>query len=438
MRDYDPRRFGQYAKKEWQIIKAKEDYCLRHEIPFPHFNRLAGRPIKTSGIYETLKAKGAVHEEIYGWERPRWFATDGVEQRDYYGFGRTPVHDIVAEECRAVREAAGIMDISSFAKIEIAGADASSFLDGMIANRLPAKDGRIILTHLLNNRGRIEAEVTIVRLAENRFYLTCAAFFEQRVLDWFTRHIPEGADVTLHNRSQEYGALALQGPQSRDILAQLTEADLSNAAFPWLSSQDITVAGQPVQAMRMSYAGELGWELHMPMAHLAPIYDAITRAGAPLGLRDTGSFAMNAMRMEKMFKGAGELTNEVTLPEADVMRFVRLDKAYIGADRTRESAAKAANGTMPWVCAYMEIEPDGTHDGHGGEAVLLNGEVVGSTASVAYGHTVGKILAFAYIKPHANVAGTDIEVVIAGAPRRGRILDAPAYDPESLKPRTDA
>ena len=436
MREYDPRRFGAYAKKDWQVIKAKEDYCLRHEIPFPHFNRLAGRPVKTSAIYERLKAKGAVHEEVYGWERPRWFARDGVEQRDHYGFGRTPVHGIVARECRAVREAAGIMDISSFAKIEIAGADATAFLDGMIANRLP-KIGRITLTHLLNHRGRIEAEVTIVRLAENWFYLTCAAFFEQRVMDWLSRHIPEGADVTLHNQSADYGALALQGPKSREILRQLTETDLSNAAFPWLSSQDITVAGQPVQAMRMSYAGELGWELHAPMGHLAPVYDAITEVGAPLGLRDTGSFAMNVMRMEKMFKGAGELTNEVTLPEADVMRFARLDKDYLGADKTRDSARQAKDGTMPWVCAYLEIDPDGTHDGHGGEAVLLEGEVVGSTASVAYGHTVGRILAFAYIKPHANVAGTEIEVMIAGAPRRGRILGAPAYDPENAKPRTD-
>ena len=438
MREYDPRRFGAYATKDWQVIKAEEDYCLRHEIPFPHFNRLAGRPVKTSGIYETLNAKGAVHEEVYGWERPRWFAREGVEQSDHYSFRRNQVHDIVAGECRAVREAAGVMDISSFAKIEVSGANAHDFLETMVANRLPKKDGRIILTHLLNPRGRIEAEVTIVRLGENWFYITCAAFFEQRVMDWLTRYIPEGADVTLHNNSQEYGALALQGPRARDILGQLTDADLSNAAFPWLTSQDITVAGQPVQAMRMSYAGELGWELHMPMAHLAPVYEALTKVGEPLGLRDTGSFAMNAMRMEKMFKGAGELTNEVTLPEADVMRFVKLDKEFVGVEPTRTSAEAQANGTMPWVCAYMEIEPDGVEDGHGGEAVLLDGKVVGSTASVAYGHTVGKILAFAYIKPHANVAGTEIEVIIAGTPRKGRILDAPAHDPESLKPRTDA
>ncbi len=182
---------------------------------------------------------------------------------------------------------------------------------------------------------------------------------------------------------------------------------------------------------------KLGWELHMPMAHLAAVYQALVQAAKPLGLRDTGSFAMNALRMEKMFRGAGELTNEVTLPEAGVMRFARLDKNYIGAEATRASAAAAQKGQLPWICAYLGIEPDDIHDGHGGEAVLLEGQVVGSTVSVAYGHTVGKVLAFAYITPHVNIAGTEIEVVIAGTPRKGRILDAPAYDPESLKPRTD-
>ena len=252
-------------------------------------------------------------------------------------------------------------------------------------------------------------------------------------MDWLTRHVGD-RDVTLHNQSAEYGALALQGPRSRDILRQLTDVDLSNAEFPWLSSQDILVAGQPVQAMRMSYAGELGWELHMPMAHLPPVYDALCVAGAAHGLLDTGSFAMNALRMEKAFKGAGELTNEVTLPEADVMRFVRLDKDFLGAGATRASAA----GDLPWVCAFLEIEPNGIEDGHGGEAVLLDGKVVGSTSSVAYGHTVGKILAFAYIKPQANVPGTEVEVVIAGTPRKGRILGEPAYDPANERPRTDA
>ncbi len=430
MRDYDPRRFGSYATKEWQVVKAKEDYCLRHEIPFPHFNRLAGRPVKPSPLYDRLKDKGAVYEEVYGHERPRWFAKGSVEQRDYYGFGRTPVHDVVAAECRAVRERVGIMDISAFTKVEVSGPDAERLLDGLAANRLPQKMGGIALTHMLNRRGRIELETTVVKLAEDRFYLVCAAFFEQRLLDHLAAHRGD-ADVTVTCLSTDWAALALNGPKSRDVLAACTDADLSNAGFRWLSAQEIEVAGQRIWAFRMSYAGELGWELHIPTDSALAVYDALWQSGESHGIADYGSFAMNALRMEKAFKGAGELTNEVTLAEADVLRFARTDKDYLGKDKT-------LNEDLPWVCAYLEITPDGQHDGHGGEAVLMDGRVVGSTASVAYGHTVGKILAFAYLKPRAAAPGTALEVMIHGAPRAAHVLAGPAYDPLSQLPRMDA
>ena len=437
MRDYDPRRFGPYATKEWQITKAHEDYKLRHEIPFPHFNRLAGRPIKPSPLYDRLKEKGAVYEEVFGHERPRWFAKGDVEQRDYYSFRRTPVHDIVGDECRAVREAVGIMDISAFTKIRLSGPDAATLLDRLVANRLPAKVGGIALTHMLNRKGRIELETTVVRLAEDSFYLVCAAFFEQRLVDHLNAH-RDGADVTIDTLSTDWAAIALNGPKAREVLAQCTDADLSNAGFKWLSAQEITVAGHKLWAMRLSYAGELGWELHIPRAAALDVYDALWAAGEAHDIRDYGSFAMNALRMEKMFKGAGELTNEVTLPEADVMRFARLDKDYLGAEHTRQSAAEAENGDMKWVCAYLEIEPDGIEDGHGGEPVILKGEVIGSTASVAYGHTYGKILAFAYIKPASHIVGQNVEVMIAGHPRPAKILGEPVYDPTSARPRSDA
>jgi dimethylglycine dehydrogenase len=214
------------------------------------------------------------------------------------------------------------------------------------------------------------------------------------------------------------------------VLAACTEARLDNAAFRWLSAQQITVAGHSIWAFRMSYAGELGWELHMPFDAMADVYAALWRAGEAHEIADYGSFAMNVMRMEKGFKGAGELTNEVTLAEADVLRFARTDKDYLGRDKT-------LNTDLPWVCAYLEIEPDGKFDGHGGEAVQLEGRVVGSTASVAYGHTVGKILAFAYLEPQAAIPGTVLEVFIHGLPRLGRVLDRAAYDPESARPRMD-
>ncbi|OIQ37991.1 MAG: glycine cleavage system protein T [Roseobacter sp. MedPE-SWde] len=429
MRDYDPRRFGSYATKDWQVVKAREDYCLRHEIPFPHFNRLAGRPIKPSPLYEMLKAKGAVHEEVYGFERPRWFARDGVAQQDHYSFRRTAVDDMVATEVKAVRESVGIMDVTAFTKIEVAGPDAYALLDRLTANRMPQKVGSITLTHMLNRAGRIELETTIVRMAEDRFYLVCAAFFEQRLLDHLETH-RDGADATVTALSSTWGALSLNGPRSRDVLGACTDAALDNTAFRWLSAQEITVAGHKVWALRVSYAGELGWELHLPYAAMVDVYSALWAAGEAHGITDYGSFAMNAMRMEKGFKGAGELTNEVTLVEADVLRFARTDKDYLGRDKT-------LNSEMAWICAYLEIEPDGEIDGHGGEAILLNGTVVGSTASVAYGPTVGKILAFAYIKPQAADPGTALEVVIHGSPRKARVLGEPAYDPQSLLPRTD-
>ena len=172
----------------------------------------------------------------------------------------------------------------------------------------------------------------------------------------------------------------------------------------------------------------------MPDEACVDVYYALTNAGEAHGIADYGSFAMNVMRMEKAFKGAGELTNEVTLPEADVMRFVRLDKEYVGVEATRASA----EADLPWVCAYLQIEPDGGEDGHGGEAVMQGDTVVGSLASVAFGHTVGSILAFAYINPAASAAGTELSVIIAGKPRAATVLGAPAYDPMSSKPRTDA
>jgi dimethylglycine dehydrogenase len=430
MREFDPRRFGAYADQKFQIAKAKEDYLLRHEIPFPHFNRLGARPVKPSAPYDDLKAEGAVFEEVYGHERPRWFAPEGVQAQDIYGFRRTALHDIVGAEVRAVRERAGIMDISAFAKVEISGTDAAALLDRLVPNRLP-KVGRIALTQILNEAGRIELETTVVRLAEDRFYLVCAAFFEQRLMDNLAFAL-NGEAVALTNRSSDWGALALNGPRAREILATRCNADLSNDGFGWMCAREITVGGNTLWALRMSYAGELGWELHGPRDAILDTYRALKTAGAAHGLASYGSFAMNALRMEKGFKGAGELTNEVTLPEAGVMRFARLDKEFRG-----KPATEAAAAAPRFTCVYLEVGADGRSDGNGGEAVLADGRQVGAVSSIAFGHATGKLLAFAYVKPQYAMAGTRLEVMIMGQPRQAAVLSAPAYDPENLNPRTD-
>jgi len=434
MRDYDPRRFGAYANKEWQVIKAREDYCLRHEIPFPHFNRLAGRPVKPSPLYNHLQNKGAVFEEVYGHERPRWFSTEGVAQQDHYSFSRNVVHEQVAAEVKAVRTAVGIMDITAFTKVIVRGPGTSEFVDRLIANRLPAEPGRMVLTHLLNERGRIEMEITCVRLEDNAYYFVCAAFFEQRLLDHLQKYLvtaQNSDEIEVINHSSNWSALTLNGPHARKVLEQCTDAALDNGNFPWLRTKHITVAGHTCLAMRLSYAGELGWELHMPNAACLDVYQALWQAGESFSIHDYGSFAMNVMRMEKMFKGAGELTNEVTLPEADVMRFVNLEKDFIG-----RQATEISNGeTPPWLCVYLEIEADGVNDGNGGEAVLMDGQVVGSVASIVFGHTVGKVLAFSYVKPEAATPGQLLEVIIAGDTRSAVVRDQPLYDPEGLLPK---
>ncbi len=431
MRDYDPRRFGDYADKKWQVVKAREDYCLRHEIPFPHFNRLAGRPVKAGPLYQRLKNQGAVFEEVFGHERPRWFATDGIEAMDQYSFKRNEVHDIVGREVAAVRTAAGIMDVTAFAKVEVAGADAEVYLDRLVANRLPRNTGSVVLAHFLNERGRIEIESTIVKLEEQRYYIVCAAFFEQRLLDHLQRYTHHHC-VEIINRSSSWSAVTLQGPHAQVILASVTNTSLDIQGFRWLTAQTIEIAGASVLAVRMSYSGEAGWEIHGPGELMLQVYDALWNAGTRHGLVNYGSFAMNVMRMEKGFKGAAELTNEVTLPEADVMRFVSLDK---GDFTGRQQTLVSCSADLQWVCRCLEIEPDGISDGHGGEAVLHNNKVVGSVSSMVYGHTVGKGLAFAYIKPDVAIASAKLSVLVMGKPRTARVLLHPAYDPQSLLPR---
>ncbi len=429
MREFDPRRFGSFAGKEYQITRAKEDYLLRHEIPFPGFNRSASRPVNPSVLYGDLKASAAVFEEVYGHERPRWFARGGVKAQDIYGFRRTQLHEIVGAEVRAVRERAGIMDLSAFAKIEVAGPDAAEFLDRLVPNMLPTA-GRIGLTHLLNDSGRIELEMTVTRTEEDRFYLVTAAFFEQRLIDEldFARRTE---DVSIINRSSEWGALALNGPKAQSILDKCTDADTSIEGFKWMTARTIRIGGHSVLALRMSYAGEIGWEFHGDRAAVLGAYQSLRGAGNAHGMVAYGSFAMNVMRMEKAFKGAGELTNEVTLPEAGVMRFVRMDKEFRG----KAATADALQRPLRWACSYLELDDDGRSDGNGGEAVLAGGRQIGTISSIAFGHSVGKLLAFAYVEAELAAPGSELQVLIMGEPRSARVLAEAAYDPQNRLPR---
>jgi dimethylglycine dehydrogenase len=435
MGSFDPRRFGARLDDTYRIDKAKEDYLLRHEIPFPNLDRPGCRPShsKTSPLYQTLKKKGAVYQDVYGWERPYWYAPKGVPQQPIHAFRRTALHEILGEEVRGLREAAGIADLTAFSKLEIHGPNAAAFLGRVSSNRLPKKIGAMTLTYFVNPNGRLEGEATLVKLAEERFYAVYAAVKEAALLNWLEEQRYDGEQVDFDNVSETYGVLMLAGPMSREILSSCTDTALDNGNFRWLSAQHITVAGvDEVRALRVSYTGELGWELHVPMAGMQTVYDALVSAGEPLGLVHVGSATLNATRMEKGYKSGHELTNEVTLAEADLLRFARPDGGFQGAEVSLAPPAR-------WVLACLQLdEPvDGQSDGDplGSESVWKNGECIGSVASGGFGYSVDAFLAWAYIKPAYAAPGTQVDIITLGQPRRGVVLAEPVWDPDNKRPR---
>ncbi len=436
MASFDPRRFGARIDDDYRIGKAKEDYLLRHEIPYPQLDRPGFRPShsKTSPLFGILKDKGAVYQDVFGWERPYWYAKNGVLQEHIHSFRRSILHEIIGAEVRGLRSSAGLADLTAFSKLEIHGADAPAFLERVSSNRLPRKTGSITLTYFVNPNGRLEGEATLVRLADDRFYCVYAAVKELALLDWLEMQTREGESVAFDNLSETYGVLMLAGPASREILASCTDTTLDNASFRWLSTQHITVAGvADVRAMRVTYTGELGWELHIPMAGMAAVYDALSAAGEPRSMVHVGSAALNAMRMEKGYKSGHELTNEVTLAEAKLTRFAR-PSGFQGAEISLAEPRK-------WLLSCLRLkEPSGSDpdaDPLGSEAVWADGKSVGSIASGGFGYGVNAYLVWAYVEPAFAVPGTELDVMVLGAPRPAHVLAEPVWDADNIRPRAE-
>ncbi|MEM7334242.1 MAG: FAD-dependent oxidoreductase [Chloroflexota bacterium] len=436
MRAFDPRRFGTWVDENWRINKAREDYLLRHETPFPGLDRPDCRPLKSTPLFEVLKEKGAVYQEVYGWDRPFWYAPEGTPREHIHSFRRTELFDILRGECLGLREHAGIADLSAFGKIDVVGPDAHAFLNRMCANRIRKKQGAIALTQLLLPNGRVEGEATITTLGDGHFYLVCAAVREHAMMDWLTQNIADGENVDIRNISDDWGVIALSGPKSRDILSQATSAPLDNGRFRWLTGQVIDVAGVTLRALRVSYGGELGWELHTPIQEMLPVYEALVEAGEPLGMVHVGSAALNCLRMEKAYRSGSELTNEVTMAEVGLLNFARMDKAYLGVET---NLREAEEGVSKWVLAYLQLDDAVTKevgaDPVGGESVWFNGRSVGTITSGGYGYSVGAPLYFAFTSPEAGHPGTDLEVLVQGTKIPAKVLAEPAFDPESKRPR---
>lgn len=425
MAEFDPRRYGPYADEVYSREKVFLDYRMTFTTRLPGEEEPDGRPQKMSPLYARLKDAGAVYGETYGWERPKWFSLDGRTEEG--GYHRTNVFEVVADEVKAVAENVGIIDLSGFAKYDVTGPDAERFLNRICANRMPTKQGGVALVHPLSAQGRIQGEMTVTRIADDHFYCLSAAAAEQRDWDWMVQSQRPDENVTFSNRTMDLGVLVLSGPKSRDLLARLTDADLSNEGFRWLSGQEITVAGAFLRALRVSYVGELGWELHARMEDLPALYDALWAAGQDLGLTNIGLYALNAMRMEKGYKAWGsELTNELTMIEADMKRFIAMKKDdFVGKQATLDAPER-------FRIVYGEVDAD-TVDPRGAEPCLVGDACIGLTTSGGYGYRTGKSLFFACVPLDHAEPGAQFDIMLQGQRKRATVLAAPVYDPDNAK-----
>jgi dimethylglycine dehydrogenase len=430
--EVDPRRYGSYATERYAVARCIDIYEDEYAIVYPQDDRRAGRPARTSPLYDRFRAAGAVFGVRNGWERPYWFAPPGTEPRDRPSFRRTNWFDAVGREARAVREGAGLLELSSFAKYEVGGPGAEAWLDRLCANRLP-RLGRIALSQLLTERGTIECDVTLTRLEPERFLVLSAAVAELHDLDWLRRHAPGEGSVTIENVTARSGVLILAGPRARDVLGRVTDADLSNAAFPWLAARRIQVGPVPVLALRINYVGELGWELHHPLEYQVALYEALRAAGEDLGLADFGLRAMDSLRLEKGYRAWGaDLNTEVTPLEAGLERFVAFDKGdFVGRDALLAQRRAGLRKRL----ATLEVDALDA-DCWGSEAVWDGDRVVGITTSGGYGYCLGRSLAVAYLDAPLAAPGTPLTVEILGERRPVRVLAEPPFDPQDRRPRS--
>ncbi|RWM71286.1 MULTISPECIES: FAD-dependent oxidoreductase [Mesorhizobium] len=435
----DIRRFSDlHRDRQWVRDRTLEAYGKHYTIGFPHEEYVTGRPRIVSPLYERLQKHRAVFGSKLGWERPNWFAPEGVEPKDIYSMGRQNWFAPVGDEHRHVRENVGIFDQSSFAKYEMTGADALKALDWICANDVAKPVGRLTYTQLLNTRGGIEADLTVARLGEERFYVVTGTGFRTHDFSWIGDHVGSELDVTLTDVTEDFGTLSLMGPRARDVLAAVTDADVSNTAFPFGHVREISIAGHTVRALRVTYVGELGWELHVPIAATGEIFDALMAAGEKHGIRPAGYRALESLRLEKGYRAWGsDITPNDTPQEAGLGWAVKLRKNtdFLG----RRALEKISGGALKKRFAGFTVE-DSEIVLLGRETILRNSEPVGYLTSGGYGYTVGKNIGYGYVRNADGVsddflASGDYELVVAMERTPAKIHLEPLYDPAGARIR---
>jgi dimethylglycine dehydrogenase len=426
----DVARFGDWTTMAYTNAKVRENYSRRFQIRFPNEELPAARPVRITPAYDRLEARGAVFGASYDLEHALWFAPRGTEPREDVTYRRSNAHGPVGDECRAVRADVGLLEIATFARYEVSGSGASAWLERMLANRMP-REGRITLSPMLNDDGKLIGDFTVTRLARDRFIVFGAGIAEQYHLRWFEAHLP-ASDVAIRSLRSEWLGFAIAGPRSRELFSRVCSADASREAFPFLAFREMAVASLPAHVGRISFTGELGYEIWVPAKDELALYDALVDAGADLGLAHFGARALHSLRLEKSFgTWAREYRPIYTPYEAGVDRFVAFDKGeFIG--RTATLRDREAPPKRRLVTLVVEA---GDADAIGDEPVWHDGEVVGWVTSGGYGHCIGKSIALAYVPPAAANAGSKCEVEILGE-RRAAVVQAGAlYDPAGVRMR---
>lgn len=432
----DSRRFGRhYRSREYTLARTTEVYATYYDIKYPGQERLAGRPLRLSSTYLRLEELKVSWGEKSGWERANWFESNvpgGDESLRPRGWAGEIWSPAIGVEHKACREAAALFDETSFAKIELSGSGAETFLQRMCDNDVARPVGTVVYTSMLNTRGGIECDFTVTRLEEDRFRIVTGTAFGNHDLAWIRSHAPEDGSVQVHDVTSSYACLGLWGPAARDILGPLATEDLSNEGFRYMRGREIAVGSVPCLALRVTYVGELGWELYCPMEFGLRLWDTLWEAGREYGMVAGGYRAIDSLRLEKGYRVWGaDITPDVTPFEAGLGFAVKLDKGdFLG----REALVAQASGPLRTRLACLVLD-DPSSVALGEEPVRVNGRICGRVTSGGYGYTVERSIAYAYLPPEVAVPGLGVEVEIFGRWVSGRVVAEPLFDPHSERVR---
>jgi glycine cleavage system aminomethyltransferase T/glycine/D-amino acid oxidase-like deaminating enzyme len=434
----DIRRFGRhYRSQRYALARTTEVYSQYYDIHYPGQERQAGRPLRVSAAYPRLLELDAAFGEKSGWERVNWFGSntaagdETLRPRGWAGRNWSPAIEV---ECRATRDAAAVFDESSFAKIDVHGPGAPGFLDGLCANVVDRPVGSVVYTQMLNRRGGIESDLTVTRLADDRFQLVSGTSFGAHDLGWLRRHLPDDGSVYVDDVTASRACFGVWGPRSREILQSLTKTDLSHAAFPYLRAQEIATADVPCLALRVTYVGELGYELYCPTEYGLALWDALIAAGEPHGLVPAGYRAIESLRLEKGYRAWGsDITPETTPAAAGLGFAVRLEKPAPFLGRDALVAEQEDGGPSERLRCIVLDDPRAVC--LGGEPVRIAGSSTGRVTSGGYGNRVERSIAYAYLPAAASEIGTEVEVDVFGDLIPGVVVAEPLYDPENARIR---